>query len=300
MCCMRFTISASYRKEVERHLKTAQRLGHVRQVKYLLAILAVVDGQSFAQVALVLHVHEKTVATWVRIFCCSGLQGKPHRKPTGRPPKLTPTQKATLVTWIEEGPVKAGFSGACWRSPMIQQLIYDRFGVLYNVFYIAQLLKNLGFSYQKAAFVSDHLDADKRRAWCTTTWPHLVRLAKERKALLLFGDEASFPQWGTLTYTWARRSQQPQVKTSGKRKGYKVFGLIEYFTGQFLLSRARRASQFHRLRGLSPTCAGANNATHPAHSGWRPVSYQCRDQSLLRPAGSTATGLPVADLFAGL
>ena len=32
---------------------------------------------------------------------------------------------------------------------MIQQLIYDRFGVLYKVFYIAQLLKNLGFSYQK-------------------------------------------------------------------------------------------------------------------------------------------------------
>ena len=233
MCYMRFTISASYRKEVERHLKTAQRLGHVRQVKYLLAILAVVDGQDFAQVALVLRVHEKTVATWVRVFCCYGLQGAPHHKPTGRPPKLTATQKATLVTWIEEGPVKTGFSGACWRSPMIQQLIYDRFGVLYNVFYIAQLLKNLGFSYQKAAFVSDHLDEDKRHAWCTTTWPQVVRLAKERQALLLFGDEASFPQWGTLTYTWARRGQQPKVKTSGKRKGYKVFGLIEYFTGRF-------------------------------------------------------------------
>ena len=60
-----------------------------------------------------------------------------------------------------------------------------------------------------------------------------VRRAKERRGLLLFGDEASFPQWGTLTYTWARRGQQPQVKTSGKRKGYKVFGLIEYFTGRF-------------------------------------------------------------------
>jgi transposase len=233
MCCMRFTISASYRKEVERHLKTAQHLGHVRQVKYLLAILAVVDGQSFAQVAFVLRVHEKTVATWVHIFCCYGLQGKPPRKPTGRPPKLTPTQKATLVTWIEEGPVKAGCSGACWRSPMIQQLIYDRFGILYNVFYIAQLLKNLGFSYQKAAFVSDHLDEDKRQTWRATTWPQILRLAKDRKALLLLGDEASFPQGGTLTYTWARRGQQPQVKTSGKRKGYKVFGLIEYFTGHF-------------------------------------------------------------------
>ena len=114
---------------------------------------------------------------------------------------------------------------------MIQQLISERFGVYYNVFYIAQLLKNLGFSYQKAAFVSDHLNEAKRQEWRTQTWPQMLRLAHARNALLLFGDEASFPQWGTLTYTWARRGQQPQVKTSGKRKGYKVFGLIDYFTG---------------------------------------------------------------------
>jgi transposase len=50
--------------------------------------------------------------------------------------------------------------------------------------------------------------------------------------LLLFGDEASFAQWGSLGYTWALRGQQPVVKTGGKRKGYKVFGLIDYFTGR--------------------------------------------------------------------
>lgn len=233
MCRFRFTMSGSYRKAVECRMKTAQRLGHLCQVKYCLAILAVVDGQSVAQVALVLRVHEKTVTTWIRAFCCYRLQGAPRTKPTGRPPKLTSPQKAALMTLIDEGPVKAGFSGACWRSPMIQQLIYERFGVYYNVFYIAQLLKNFGFSYQKAAFVSDHLDEHKRHAWRTTTWPQILLLAQARKALLLFGDEASFPQGGTLTYTWARRGQQPMVKTSGKRKGYKVFGLIEYFTGRF-------------------------------------------------------------------
>jgi transposase len=233
MCCMRFTMSATYRTDVEHHLKTAQQRGNLRRVKYFLAILAVMDGQSVAQVALVLRVHEKTVTAWVGAFCCYGPQGAPHKKSPGRPPTLTPSQKAALATLIEDGPGKAGFRGAYWRSPMIQQLIYDRFGVLYNVFYIAQLLKNMGFSFQKAAFVSDHLDEAKRAEWRTKTWPKLLRTAKKKNALLLFGDEASFPQWGTLTYTWARRGQQPQVKTSGKRKGYKVFGLIDYFTGAF-------------------------------------------------------------------
>ena len=46
--------------------------------------------------------------------------------------------------------------------------------------------------------------------------------------MILFEDEASFAQWGSLSYTWARRGHQPEVPTSGKRKGYKVFGAIEY------------------------------------------------------------------------
>jgi transposase len=115
---------------------------------------------------------------------------------------------------------------------MIQQLIYDRFGVFSNVFYIAQLLQNLGLSFHKAACVAAPLNAHKRQAWRTTTWPQILRLAKERQALVLFGDEASVPQWGTLTYPWARRGQPPKVKTCGKRKGYKGFGLMEYFTGR--------------------------------------------------------------------
>ena len=85
----------------------------------------------------------------------------------------------------------------------------------------------------KAACVSDHLHEEKRQAWCTTTWPPIVTPAKAQAAWLRFGDEASCPQWGTLSYTWARRGHQPMVNTSGERKGDNVCGLIEYFTGRF-------------------------------------------------------------------
>jgi transposase len=94
-------------------------------------------------------------------------------------------------------------------------------------------LKTLGFSFQKARFVSDHLNEAARRVWLEQTWPAIVRLAQQRRAMILFGDEASFAQWGSLSYTWAPQGQQPTVKTSGQRKAYKVFGLIDYFSGRF-------------------------------------------------------------------
>ena len=115
---------------------------------------------------------------------------------------------------------------------MIQALIWREFGVMYNCHYVSELLRNLGFSYQKARFVSDHLNETKRQQWVSETWPALVQAARRTGALLLFGDEASFAQWGSLAYTWAPRGQQPLVKTGGRRKGYKVFGLIDYFTGR--------------------------------------------------------------------
>ena len=144
---------------------------------------------------------------------------------------------------------------------MIQERIDDRLGVFYNVCYIAQWLKHLGFRLHKAAGVSDHRDEEKRRAWRTTPWPQMLRRAPERKALLLFGDAASFPQWGTLTYTGARRGQHPKVKTCGTRQGSNVFGLIDSFTGHFLYQgQAGRLNSSAAIAFLPRVLA---HTTHP-------------------------------------
>lgn len=133
---------------------------------------------------------------------------------------------------VKVGPAACGFLSGGWNSAMIQQLIWQEFGVLYNVHYVCELLKNLGFSFQKARFLSDHLDAAKRLAWMTMEWPKIRAQAEKASAPILFGDETSFAQWGSLGYTWAPKGEQPTVRTSGKRRAYKVFGLIDFFTGQ--------------------------------------------------------------------
>ena len=111
-------------------------------------------------------------------------------------------------------------------------LIWREFGVLSNRHYGCTLLHNLGFSFQKARFVSDHLDAAKRLAWRQDQWPAIVWAAKRCKGLILCEDQASLAQWDSLSYTWVRPGRQPEVPTSGKRKGYKVFGAIEDFSGR--------------------------------------------------------------------
>jgi transposase len=169
---------------------------------------------------------------WQRAFLLHGLESLHYRHSGGRRPKLTPKQKQRLVELLEAGPLVVGCETACWDAVLIRVLIWREFGVLYNRQYVCTLLRNLGFSFQKARFVSDHLDAAKRLAWLEQKWPTIVRAAKRRQGLILFEDEASFAQWGSLSYTWARRGQQPEVPTSGKRKGYKVFGAIEYFSGR--------------------------------------------------------------------
>jgi transposase len=233
MLDFRLTFHRAQRRALKQRLQAAQNLGNIRSVKKILSIFAIAEGTCQKQIANTLQVSVEAIRLWLNAFMLYGVRGLDEMKSPGRPPKLTKTQKKELATIIDKGPSEVGFLSNCWRSPMIQNLIYEKYGIFYSVHYISQLLKNMGFSFQKARFVSDHLDEKARERWLTHAWPEILSLAKEKNAYILFGDEASFPQWGTLSYTWARRGNQPTIPTSGKRKGYKVFGLIDFFTGRF-------------------------------------------------------------------
>jgi transposase len=169
---------------------------------------------------------------WQKACLLRGLPSLVYGHGGGRQPKWTPHQKTRLVERIEAGPLVVSLETACWNAVRLRVLIWREFGVLSNRHEVWTLLHNLGFSFQKARVVSDHLDAAKRRAWWEEKWPTILRAAKRRGGLILFEDEASFAPWGALRYTWARRGPQPEVPTRGKRPGDKVFGAMEYFSGR--------------------------------------------------------------------
>jgi len=235
---IRLSLGKDKRNALLERLHQAYAIGQLRLIKRIHALLYIVEGKSVTEVAEILNLSEQSIRNYVKAFILKGLSSLIYRRPPGRPPKLTKTQRKELAKLIDGGPEQAGYDCGCWDTSLIQDLIQNCFGVAYSPHYLAQLLSTMGFSYQRACFVSSHIDdgkvAEARQVWMEKTWPKLLRLAREKDAMILFGDECSFAQWGSLSYTWARKGQQPTVKTSGKRKAYKVFGFIDYFTGAFL------------------------------------------------------------------
>jgi transposase len=231
---VRIQLSRQTVKAMQRRLQTAYRQDDVRMVRRIQALLDhLVNEVPVAVLSTQWGFSPPCFYEWLTALILDGLNSLGYPSSGGRKAKLTPTQKKRLGELIDAGPEAAGFGSGCWNSILLRLLIEREFGVLYNRYYVCELLRNLGYSFQKARFVSDHLDEAARQAWIAVEWPRLLQAARQKHAKIMFGDEASFPQWGSLSYTWARRGQQPTVKTSGIRKGYKVFGLIEYFSGRF-------------------------------------------------------------------
>src|SRR5437660_2325211 len=231
--CIRIQLSRATVKDLHRRLQHAYQCDDVRVVRRTTVLIdLLVHHVPVAVLGERWGLSPACLYGWQQALLLRGMDSLVSRHGGGRRPKLTPGQKQRLVELIEAGPQVVGLETACWNSVRIRVLIWREFGVLYNRHYVCTLLHNLGFSFQKARFVSDHLDTARRQAWLQAEWPTMLRAAKRRHGLILFEDEASFAQWGSLSYTWARRGHQPEVKTSGKRKGYKVFGAIAYGSGR--------------------------------------------------------------------
>lgn len=233
------TFSKLILEKLKENLLIAMRLSDVRLYRLAQALLWFAEGKSIKEIARLMDLEGKTIVAWIKTFMYKGLSwltGK-HYQGRGRKDKLTKEQRQQLAGLITAGPEANGFHCGIWNSAMIAEVIWLRFGVRFNLNYLSSLLKKMGFSYQKARFISDRQNEEKhelaRKEWLEITLPAIIGKAKAENSVVLFGDEVSFAMWGSLFRTWAPIGQQPTVKTTGIRKGLKMFGAIELKSGSF-------------------------------------------------------------------
>ena len=233
------SFSKSILEKLRDNILIALRLSNIRLYRLTQALLWYAEGVGIKEIAKRIGVGIKTIMSWLKTFMHKGMAwliGQ-HYKGRGRKEKLTKAQQKQLVELIKAGPEANGFHCGIWNSAMIAEVIWLKFEVRYNLNYLSSLLKKLGFSYQKARFISDRQEEEAyqiaRKKWLEETLPAIIKKAEAENSVVLFGDEVSFAMWGSLARTWAPIGQQPTVKTTGIRKGLKMFGTIELKGGNF-------------------------------------------------------------------
>lgn len=215
--------------------KKCEHAGDIRGLVKSHALLLYFDGfQSIAEIAKILLKSSETVRQWIHAYILNGINSIKIKWARGRKSKLSQDDRKALKEMLMNSPEKYGFLAGGWNSAMIAELIYNMFNVEYSVKYIPELMKKLRFSYQKARFDLGGKSFADRLTWLNEKWPKILRKAKKTKAKIFFEDESSFALWGSLSYCWSPIGYQPKLKTKGNRKSYKIFGLIEYFTGKLI------------------------------------------------------------------
>jgi transposase len=209
-------------KALQQRLQHAYSTGDRRLIRRISVLLETLQGrQPIADLAAQWGLSVACIYHWAVDFMRRRLASLVYARGGGRRAKLTPSQKERLCQLLDEGMHVAGLAGeygACWSSLAVVEVIEREFGVHYSRFYVCTLLRNLGYSYQKAEFASAHLDKERRQVWLSEEWPQLLAQAKARGALILFGDEASFAQWGSLSYTWKLHLGQKSSHSSNQNQ----------------------------------------------------------------------------------
>jgi len=132
-------------------------------------------GEHQAAIARLLKVSRQSVSRWIDTSRQKGRKGLKRRPRPGRTPKLSPTQRETLLGSLAKGPQEYGYSTQLWTSDRICRLVRERFGVTYHNHHVPKLLRQCGWSYQKPATRALERDERKIRRWLAVDWPRVKK-----------------------------------------------------------------------------------------------------------------------------
>ena len=120
--------SSFTRKQLSRRLQHAYGSGALRVVRRLQALLALADHHSVQEVAERLTLGQPTMRDSRNALLLKGISRLVYTRPPGRPSTFTPSQRRELASLSKAGPQTAGYTSGCWHTPLMQDLIQNRFG----------------------------------------------------------------------------------------------------------------------------------------------------------------------------
>lgn len=221
--------------EIERLNKAMKQTSDKRLYERVLAIRLRLEGLTFEEIGELLNRARQTISIYWQTYQTQGLLGLNMDHSPGKPAKLTEEQRSQLAQMLEQQqPVDVGFEARyTWTLPLVAEWIQREFDITMSVRGISTMLKRMNFSFTKATYSLAKADEDAQAFFRKHIFAELKKQVEtEEIDHLLFEDESMIRSYQALQYNWFPRGRQRKVPTHGKHEGAKLFGAIDYETGQ--------------------------------------------------------------------
>jgi len=132
----------------------------------LYAVYQVSLGQSSRNLEELYNTSFKQITNWVHRFEDGGVEGLKDKEGRGRTSRLSEDQEVEIKKLLlHKSPSDYGFNTATWTGPLLIGWIKSHFEIEYKKAQIYNILKRLGFSYQKGKGIFPEADKHKQAAF---------------------------------------------------------------------------------------------------------------------------------------
>jgi transposase len=129
----------------------------------LAALIQIKKGMSSRQLQEFYYKSHSRFCVWVSNFNIYGVDGLVNKVKSGRKPLLNEVQKKELYNvLLNNRPSDFDYNTATWNGPILKDFIKKKYGIEYKKAQVYNILKSLGFTFQKARGKYPEADEEKR------------------------------------------------------------------------------------------------------------------------------------------
>ena len=191
-----------------------------RQARRLRGVALVREGFFRCEVARALHATRRSVYAWVARYEAFGVAGLKDAPRSGRPRKLSASQRAEAAAWVETGTDPETGEAFRWRLSDLVATIRRRFGVEPSPASAHRLLKERSLSHISTRALHPKADPAAQQAFRETFAAQAREAAPDDAEIeVWFQDEARAGQKGMMSRIRARTGTRPRI-VRDHRYGY--------------------------------------------------------------------------------
>jgi transposase len=182
------------------------------------------SGQTIAQLAKTFDCHRNSISRWVKRY--RSRDGLDRLAGSGRHRAIGIEEGRRLLACLLQPASDYGYETDLWTITRLMQVAKKELGISLSRMCIHRLLSVNGYSFKLPRKRYYEADVQAQDLWLRRELPKIMRVVREKKAILYFEDESCISLTPVVGRTWGPIGQKTIQRVTGNRGSISAISAI--------------------------------------------------------------------------